>query len=105
MRATTLLHAARVFVLGLCAATPQPTTPRGTPAVSPLHGLTPLAKPHYSYAPSGTLLTSTDPAAEAVLLDFIRLTGSLTPHSQADPTSVHRTVQLYVHSVWSHAFL
>ena len=97
MRATVFSSAARLLVVGHCAATlQQPTTTRGA-AVSPLHGLTPLAKPHYSYPPSAALLA--DPAAEVLLLDFIRLTGSLTPPSQEDPTSVHRTVQLYVHSL------
>jgi hypothetical protein len=68
-----------------------------TPSVSPLHGLSPLSKPHYAYPPSAALLL--DAAAEVLLLDYIRLTGSLTPPDQEDPKSVHRTVQLYVSSV------
>jgi hypothetical protein len=86
-----------LVVASRCVAAAATRGAAGSLAVSPLHGLSPLAKPHYSYPPSAALLT--DPAAEAVLLDFVRLTGSLAPPAQEDPATVHRTVELYVHSV------
>ena len=62
--------------------------------VNPLRGLYPLAKPHFSYPPDIDLLNN--PAGEELLLDFIRVTGSLTPPSANDQSTVHRTVQLCV---------
>eukprot|EP01045_Picozoa_sp_COSAG04_P026301 COSAG04_NODE_3628_length_2662_cov_1.405384_2_plen_448_part_00 len=63
---------------------------------SPLRGLPALPKPHFSYLPDTALLS--DPAYEELLLDYIRVTGSLTPPPAGGPTyspaTMHRTVQL-----------
>jgi hypothetical protein len=64
------------------------------PVTNPLRGLNPLAKPHFSYPPDIHLLN--DPTSEELLLDFIRVTGSLTPPSANDQLVVRRTVQLCV---------